>query len=337
MGARMKESSSPVIRTVAGLALSYALGSLLLTGLMAWSWIQGRPITTPVQLLDPGLTLMVPGDELTSPFGGPSWTITRQMVLAAAGLNLAFFLAAGLVWTAAGLGLLGRRRWARLVGIALLSVTVAIGLANLSVEIVMLAMLGGDAGAGGWMGLWVSVSFTLAGLVLMPSAAVTGLLLPSVTASFRAAGEGAESRFSLLAAGLTAHFFLVAALLLLGLLTPDSVLPHHVLLGPWLLAGWAARLASALLGAAHLAAGIGFVRLHRGGYELALWMNVLLTALAVLSALTASDVHLQDWAGGVMPAVAIRWLVLILGLLGAVLVLSVRATRSAFPSPSPSR
>jgi hypothetical protein len=331
----MKTRASPVIRWVAGLALAYALASLLLAGFMAMSWLQGRPISTPLQLLDPGLTLLVPGDEIVSPFGGPSLTVTPRMVLAAAGLNLAFFLAAGLAWAAAGLGLLGRRRWARLVGIALLSVTAAAGLANLSVEVLLLAILGGNAGAGGWMGLWVSVSFTLGVLVLMPSAAMAGLLMPSVVASFRAAGEGAEPRLSILAAGLTAHFFLVAALLFLGLLTPDSVLPHQVLLGPWLLDGWPARFASALLGGAHLAAGIDFVRLRLRGYRLALWMNVLLTALAVLSALTASDGHLREWAGGALPATAVRWTILILGLLGVALVLSIRATRSAFSSPAP--
>jgi hypothetical protein len=331
----MRTRASAVIRAVACLALAYALASLLLSGFMARSWLDGRPITTPLQLLDPGLTLMVPGDEIASPFGGPSLTITLRMVQAAAGINLAFFLAAGLAWAAAGLGLLGRRRWARLAAVALLGVTAGMGLANLSVEVILLALLGGDAGAGGWTGLWVSVSFTLGVLVLMPSAAVAGLLLPPVRDSFKAAGEGAGSRFSLLAVGLTAHFLLVAALLLLGLLTPDSVLPHQVLLGPWLLAGWPARLASALLGAGHLGAGIGFVRFQRKGYELALWMNVLLTCLAVLSALTASDGDLQAWAGGVVPAIVIRWTLLILGLLGGVLVLSIRATRSAFTSPAP--
>ena len=140
-----------------------------------------------------------------------------------------------------------------------------------------------------------------------------------------------RSFFSLLAVGLTVHFFLVAALLLLGLLTPDSVLPHQFLLGPWLLAGWSARLASALLAAAHLGAGIGFVRLQRRGYELALWMNVLFTVLAVLSAVTASDDRLQDWVGYAIPAGAIRWMVLVLGLMGGVLVLSIRATRRSFP------
>jgi hypothetical protein len=322
---------------VAGLELAYALASLLLTGLMAWSWLRGRPITTPLQLLDPGLTLMVPGDEIVSPLGGPSLAVTPQMVLAVAGFNLAFFLAAGVAWAATGLGLLGRRGWARLAAISLLSLTAAAGLANLLVEIVLLALLGGDAGAGGWMGLWVSVSFTLGLLVLAPSAAVAGLLLPSVTASFRTAAESAGVRHPVLMAGLTAHFCLVAGLLVLGLLTPDSVLPHQVLLGPWLLDGWPARLASALLGAAHLAAGIGFLRLQRGGYEVALWMNVLLTALAVLSALTASDADLQAWAGGALPAATVRWTVLILGLLGVVLVLSIRATRSAFTSSPSSR
>jgi hypothetical protein len=332
----MKTHARRIIRSVAGLALAYALAALTVGGGMTWSWLRGRPLTSPLQIVDPGLTLLVPGEPLPSPLGGPALRVTEQMVQVAAGLALAFFVAAGLTWTAAGLGLAWCRRWARGLGLALFGMTLLVGLANLALEISLLAMLGGEAGAGGWTGLGASLAFTSGVLVLMPGGAMAGLLLPGVKEAFTDQGNGVEPRVSPLMAGLTAHFLLVAALLILGLAMPDATLPHRVLIGPWLLSGWPARLASALLGVAHLAAGVGYLRRRRPGYDLALWMNVLLTTLALLSAMTASDGRLEEWAGGLIPGPAMRWTVLLLGLLGVGLVISIRATRSAFrPAVTP--
>ena len=50
------------VKLAAAVALAYGLGAGLLAVLMLASWLQGTPITTPVQLLEPGLPFLVPGE-----------------------------------------------------------------------------------------------------------------------------------------------------------------------------------------------------------------------------------------------------------------------------------
>jgi hypothetical protein len=328
----VRDRRPAVVGAAAGLAAVYALASLLLGGFMAWSWLRGRPITSPLQIIDPALTFLVPGEEIEAPFGGSSLAVTDGIVRAVASLYLVFFLIAGAAWGLTAAGLRAGKAWARVTAIVLFLATALTGLSNLSVEIALVALLGADAGVGGRSGVVASILFTLVVLLLLPGAGAAALLRPAVAPSFRRGPAGAVARHSPLAVSLTVHFFLVGALLVVAVLLPDVGASHRILVGPWLLAGSPARLVSAALAAGHLAAGIGFARLRRWGYELGLWMNMALTALAMLSATLSTDPALASLTGGLLPAAATRWTIVALCVLSAGLVFSVRLTRARFTS-----
>ncbi|MFQ5669138.1 MAG: hypothetical protein ACE5HD_01310 [Acidobacteriota bacterium] len=311
---------------MAGLALGYALVCLLVFSLLALSWVRGRPLTTPLQIRDPDLTLLAAGEEVHLLPGGATLLVSRELVRAVAGLNLALFGSAALLWGLAGWSLLGKKAWGRILGFTLFVATTLVGLFNLALGVGFLLAGGGlPALSLAWRPLvWIGVT-----LVLLPAAAAAALLGKDVRGRFRSSGPELSGSFSFLMAGLTLHFLMVGLILLGAVLAWPESLGQVVLVGPWFLNGWPARLVSGLVGAGHLVAGCGFLGRKAAAYHLALWMNALLASLMAVSALTGPAAALTDMGGGLLPS-QIRFLLWAVAVLTAGMVLGVRATRRQF-------
>jgi hypothetical protein len=313
------------LRATAVLAALYGVAGLILAGWMAARGLAGRPVTTPAQLLDPGLTFLVPGDELILAPGAEPLVVTPQLAGAVALGNIGVFGGAGLCWLAAGFGLLAGRRWARALGLALFAGLGLVGLMNLAAEAALLALAGSLQAAGGVFMVATTVGFTALALCALPLAGFAILLRPGVAALCRAGGPGRPT----LESGLILHFSAAALLLLPGALAPSGRWPPMLLLGPWLLQSTVARAGLLLLAGLHAACAWGWWRGRPWTVPLSLGLNVPLTLLAAASALAASRESLAALGAGLLPAGMLRGLMALAALLGVSLILAIRRAAPA--------
>ena len=116
--------------------------------------------------------------------GGPTLPVTAGLVRAVAAGNIGVFGGGSLLWLLAAAGLWRRRRAARVLALVLFGALTAVGLFNLLAELVLVALLGSLAAAGGATTVVATVAGTLAGLVLLPLLALLTLARPSSAAAF---------------------------------------------------------------------------------------------------------------------------------------------------------
>jgi len=308
------------VKLVAAVALAYGLGAGLLAVLMLASWLRGMPITTPVQLLEPGLPFLVPGESLAGLPGGPDLQITESLVRAVAAGNIGVFGGGSLLWLLTAAGLWAGRRTARLLALFLFGALTAVGLFNLLAEIVLVALSGSLAAAGGAPAVVATVAGTLAGLVLLPLLALLTLARQSSAAAFSGDGPGRPP----LVLSLVIHFVLVAVILQATSLAPADLVPPWVLLGPWPLAGAPARLALMVLALLHGVCGWGWWHVCPWSATLSFWLNSFLVAAAVGSAFLADEAALTTLGAGILTPSLARVSLLTAAMLGVVLLLTVR-------------
>jgi len=233
----------------AGHALFVGAIGVALAALLARRWLTGEPAVSVVELWEPGLVLFAPGDEMTSPLGGPPLVVTDAIIRALAAGQIGLFGAFGLLGLGAGLALLTRRAGGRVAATVLFSALLLFGLVNLMALAAAALALGGSATA-----LLPLAAVVGVGLVLWP-----GFSLWSVRRVGRHLALSASSRDRAWSWVLVAHFGLLA--ILLGLTSspgPESGL----LLGPWLLTGGVALVVGLTLAGAHALAGLLFARGH---------------------------------------------------------------------------
>ncbi len=325
----MRPAAGLARAAAATLALTYGGACLLLALLMAASWHHGRPLTSPLQLADPGLTLLVPGEVVDLPGLAAPLRVTATLVAAVAGAHLLVLGGAGALWIAAGAGLLRRRRWARALALGLFGATVAVGLLNLALAVALLAAGGGAAAVAGALPT-LGATFLL--LVLLPGGAAAGLLAPGAAAAFPGAAGGAGPGL-LLRGGVCLHFLLLGVLLAAGALAPAR--GPVLLIGPWPVDGAAGRALSLILGLVHLATGIGLLARRRPAWHGAWWLTATLGALAAASALTAGARALALASGGLLPAATTRGLLAMAALLAGALLWSLGRLRPLRPPGDP--
>ncbi|TDI31458.1 MAG: hypothetical protein E2P03_07970 [Acidobacteria bacterium] len=308
------------VKLVAAVALAYGLAAGLLAALMLGSWSRGLPITTPVQLLEPGLPFLVPGESLAGFPGGPDLPVTEGMVRTVAAANIGVFGGGSLLWLAAAAGLWRGRRAARFLGLALFGALTAIGLFNLLAEIVLVALVGSLAAAGGVPVVAATIAATLAVLVLVPMLALLTLARRSSAAAFSGDGPGRPP----LVLSLVIHFVLVAVILVPSAMTPAELVPPWILLGPWSLAGAPARLVLLALAVLHGTCGWGWWSLRPWSARLSFWLNLFMVASAVGSAALADTAALTTLGAGILTPALARAALLMVAALGVTLLLAVR-------------
>ncbi len=321
--------TTAAVKLVASVALAYGLGAGLLAVLMLASWLRGMPITTPVQLLEPGLPFLVPGEALPGFPGGPALPVTAGLVRAVAACNIGVFGGGSLLWLLAAAGLWRRRRAARVLALVLFGALTAVGLFNLLAEIVLVALLGSLAAAGGAPTVVVTVAGTLAGLVLLPLLALFTLARPSIAAAFAGEGPGRPP----LVLSLVIHFVLVAVILSATSLAPASLIPPWILLGPWPLAGVPARLVLLVLAVLHGICGWGWWYGRPWSARWSFRLNIFMVVSAVGSAFLADAAALTALSAGVLTPAAARGILLVAALLGVVLLLTVRRAARYLDDP----
>jgi len=312
------------VKLVAVVALAYGLGAGLLAVLMLASWLQGMPITTAVQLLEPGLPFLVPGESLAWLPGGPTVEITAGLVRAVAAGNIGVFGGGSLLWLVTAAGIWRGRRAARVLGLLLFGALTGVGVLNLLLEIILLALSGSLAAAGGGAMAAATVAGTLAGLVLLPLLALLTLAQRSVAAAL----GGGRPRRPPLVLSLVVHCGLVAVILGSAALAPADLVPPWILLGPWQLAGVPARLALLVLAVLHGFCGWGWWYQRSWPAWLSFWLNIFLVAAAVGSASLADAAALSTLGAGILTPPLARGALLVMATLGGVLLLAVgRAAR----------
>lgn len=321
------------IQAVALLALLHGVLALGVAVLMMASGLRGLPITTPVQLLEPETPFLQPGVPLDLMPGAPSLPVTEELVRAVAAGNIGLFAGSGLLWLLAAAGLWGRRRSAWILALVLFTGLALVSLLNLAVEAMVLVLAGDMIRATGGMVTAVVMMAAFAALAGASLAAVAILALPAGAAAFR--GTVAPRRPAVVS--LIFHFSLVAVLLLPGVLAPASLWPAWILVGPWPLAGLAARLVTLLLAGSHAACAWGWWHARRWTVPLSLWLNVVLVLLAWSSALWADDGSMEMLGAGLLPAQALRAVLVVAGVLGCSLLLAIRLAGRQLPRAPGSR
>ena len=301
-------------------ALTFGAACAVISVLLAGRLLAGRPATSPLELLQPETPLLVPGRALPNPWGEPL-PVTAELVTAVAATQLVLFGGAAVLWLAAGTGLLRMRRWGRHLALVLFIGTVALGLWNLFIGMV-LVVLEGRAAMAVMAGL---LAVILVFLVALPGTSAVLLLLPGVARAFREA-DSSPAR-PVLITGLVLHYGFVAMLLAAAAAAPASFGEPRLLLGPWLISGVAARLGTAAVALLHgVAARVCWQR-RQSAYALSLGLNGALTVLALLSALTARQQALELLGAGLLPAAMVRSLLVVATIVGVSLLATVWAGR----------
>jgi len=315
------------VKLAAAVALAYGLGAGLLTVLMVANWLQGRPITTPVQLLEPDLPILVPGESLALAPGGPSLEVTPALVRIVAAGNIGVFAGACLLWLVTAAGLWQARRRARPLGLILFSALAVVGLFNLLVELVLVIMAGNLEALGGAAVVLATFAATLAGLILIPLLPVVLLARPAAAAAFAGGGPGRPA----LVLSLVLHFALVALLLLPAALAPATLAPPWVLLGPWPLAGVPARLVLLVAAALHALCGWGWWQGRPWVPTVSFWLNLFLVTAAAGSAALADAPALAALGGGILTPPLARAALVAVAILGGSLLPVVRRAARHLP------
>ncbi|MCZ6600670.1 MAG: hypothetical protein O7A07_07490 [Acidobacteria bacterium] len=312
------------VKLVAAVALAYGLGAGLLAVLMLASWLRGMPITTPAQLLEPELPFLVPGETLAWLPGGSNLQVTHGLIRAVAAGNIGVFGGGSLLWLVTAAGLWNGRQAARYLGLVLFGALTAVGLLNLLIEIVLVALAGSLAALGGVPTVVATVAGTLTGLILMPLLALLILARRSMAAALSGGGPGRPP----LVLSLVLHFALVAVILLSTSLAPADLVPPWILLGPWPLAGAPARLTLLVLAVLHGICGWGWWYRRPWSAWLSYWLNIFVVAAALGSASLADTAALTTLGAGILTPPLARATLLLAAALGATLLLAVRrATR----------
>lgn len=301
------------------LALLHGMLALLVGALMLSSGLRGRPITTPVQLLEPELPFLQAGVPLDLIPGTPPLPVTENLIQAVAAGNIALFSGAGVLWLLAAAGLWGRRRSGRILALVLFSATALIGFFNLGVEALLLVLAGDMVRAAGGVGMAVAMLAVFSMLTGVNLAAVVILARPAGAAAFQ---RGAPPR-PLAVTSLAFHFALVTILLLPGVLVPASLWPAEILVGPWLVAGLPARLVTLLLAGGHAVCAWGWWSGRRWVAPLSLWFNVVLVISMWSSAAWADAGSLAVLGAGILPPGALRVILMVAGGLGCSLLLAI--------------
>ena len=310
----------PAVAATALAALAFSAACAVLAVLLAGSWAAGRPAVTPLEAFHPEVPLLVPGEALPLPWG-EALRVTPELVRAMAAVNLLLFAGGALLWAAAGAGLLRLRRWGRGLGLLLFSGTALIGVWNLFIGLVLTLLEGSSAAAAMALPLVAVLLF----LVVVPGYSAGLLLRPAVARAFRESDPG--SGRPAVTTALAIHFALVTVVLAGAAVAPESFGEPRLLVGPWVVGGPAARLLTATLAGVHGVAGWACWRQRRSAYRLSLGLNAAFTMLAALSAATARQPALDLLGAGLLPASAVRGLLVAVAVLGASLVIMVRAAR----------
>jgi hypothetical protein len=107
--------------------------------------------------------------------------------------------------------------------------------------------------------------------------------------------------------------------------------------GPWPLGGLAARLLTLLLAGSHAVCAYGWWHARRWTVPLSLWLNVVLVIGAWSSALWADDSAMETLGAGLLPAAALRAILVVAGALGCSLLLAIRLSSRHLRPDSGSR